>query len=81
MLRDVWSRHAQWIWMALALVFAASLAYAVMHFLGPSAVWRQCEEAYARAQSAEDTARVDQSSPFARSDAQSIECGVLRANR
>ena len=67
--------------MAVALVFAASLAYGVMHFLGPSAVWRQCEEAYARAESAADTARVDRLSPFVRADVQSVECGVLRDNR
>jgi hypothetical protein len=67
--------------MALALAFAASLSYAVMHFLGPAAIWRRCEGAYARAGSAADTARVDQLSPAIRNDVAPIACGELRVNR
>ena len=67
--------------MALAMVLAGALSYVVMHFLGPAAIWRQCEEAYVRAASAADTARVDRLQPFIRGDVASVECGVLRANR
>ena len=75
------SRYGEWVWIVVALLFAGALSYGVMHYLGPSAIWRECERAYERAATASDTARVDQLLPYVRGDAVSVACGELRANR
>jgi len=81
-LRGLWSsRPGGWIGIPVTMVLGAALWYIIVQRIGPAAAWQQCEEAYHRANSLRDSARVDELRPFVRREVSSLNCGLLRAER